>query len=168
MKTDVEILKTFGDAYALAEKIHSGQVDKAGKSYILHPLRLAATMYKSQYDSEKKLKLMVVAILHDVVEDSNQIFPEDIKRQFGADIANAVDAISRRKGETYKAFILRCSENSLASIVKLADLEDNLNILRLAECETYSFEERDFARMKKYIHAYRFLKYGKKEEYELI
>ena len=67
----------------------------------------------------------IVALLHDCVEDEVCTL-HDIHQLFGQEIAEAVDAISRRDGEVYWNYIARAKENSIAREVKLADLSDNL------------------------------------------
>ena len=67
----------------------------------------------------------IVAVLHDVVEDSG-ISLDDIEREFGEPIRDAVDAMSRREGESYPDYWWRITENPIAVRVKLADARDNL------------------------------------------
>ena len=71
------------------------------------------------------ISLQVVAVLHDVKED-NLSYWEKIKEEYPNTIVDAIDAVSRREGETYMGFIRRCKENPLAKAVKLADLDDNI------------------------------------------
>lgn len=105
-------------AYQLSAKAHAGQIRRDGEAYFAHVCRVAAN-FKAQSDE------IIVAWLHDVVEDS-EISLDLIETYFGRDIATAVDAITRRAGETYQQYIFRCSENRLATIVKIADLRDHL------------------------------------------
>jgi hypothetical protein len=69
--------------------------------------------------------MFITALLHDVVEDCS-VPLEEIEKRYGEQVAVAVDCLSRRIGETYKDYILRCKGNTLARRVKLADIEDNL------------------------------------------
>jgi hypothetical protein len=126
-------------AIALAAEAHRGQVDKAGQPYILHPLRV---MLKLEREDKR-----IAAVLHDTVEDCGLELGL-IKQQFGADIADAVDALTRRKGESYSAFIERCGANDIARAVKWADLCDNMDLSRLAEVT-----DADSARNAKYAKA---------------
>lgn len=106
------------NAIILATKAHRSQ-NYAGLPYILHPLRV---MQRVEAYDEK-----IVAVLHDVVEDT-YVTLKEIKTQFGEDIAESVDAISKRKGgETYLAYLSRVRKNPKALVVKLADMEDNLS-----------------------------------------
>jgi (p)ppGpp synthase/HD superfamily hydrolase len=126
-------------ALALANNAHTGQVDKAGLPYILHPQRVA----ESLDDPTDK----VVALLHDVVEDSAYTIT-DIRRLFGNTVAEAVAALTRCDGESYGAFIARCGRNEIARRVKLADLADNMNLSRLIYPT-----EADYTRQRKYEKA---------------
>lgn len=115
---------------ALALKIcvesHAGQVDKAGMLYVLHPLRVAFSLWEGTTED-----MLCTALLHDVVEDTDMTLL-DIRAQFGDRIADAVDGVTRRKEETYKKFILRCKENHISRRVKLADIADNTRPERIA------------------------------------
>ena len=109
-------------AQALAAFAHSGQVDKGGQPYINHPLAVAAKV-----DGDD---LKVIALLHDVLEDTFVNY-DTIANLFGTRIADAVGALTRKDGETYEAFIERVCQNSLARVVKLADLEHNMDLSRI-------------------------------------
>jgi (p)ppGpp synthase/HD superfamily hydrolase len=111
------------DAIALAVEAHRGQRDKAGQTYILHPLRV---MMRLETETER-----MVAVLHDVVEDS----PWTLERLRGLgypeQVLGALDCLTKREGETYEAFIERLLPHPLARRVKRADLEDNMDVRRL-------------------------------------
>ncbi len=131
----------------MAVSAHAGQTEKAGKPYILHPLRV---MF--QFRSEIT---MIVAVLHDVVEDSPDWTFDRLRGEgFSEDILDALDGLTKRPQERddYMAFITRASANPIAKAVKLADIEDNLDVSRLAE-----IGEKDHARLTKYIAARKFL-----------
>lgn len=113
-------------AIKYATEWHNGVVDKAGKPYILHPLRVMLKM-----DTEEE---QVVALLHDVVEDTSCTLLQ-IGAEFGEAVAEAVDAISRRTNETYFAYIYRVKENSVARKVKIADIFDNMSPDRVYQPE---------------------------------
>lgn len=125
----------------IALKAYAGQTDKAGKTYILHPLRLMAKM-----QTEKE---MSVALLHDVIEDSKYTAEDLLKNGIPADVVNAVQYLTKNKGESYDLFINRVLENKLAAKIKQADIEDNINILRLN-----SVTEKDLERIAKYHKAW--------------
>jgi (p)ppGpp synthase/HD superfamily hydrolase len=130
---------TLDDAIALAVKAHSGIKDRGGQPYILHPLRL---MMRMETEAER-----MVAVLHDVVEDTSITFDELRAQGFSSDVIAALDCLTRRKAvnETYEQFIERIAPNPLARKVKLADLEDNMNVLRLP-----SLGDEDGKRLAKY------------------
>ena len=125
-------------ALEIAIKVHRGQVDKAGKSYILHPLRLM-----NQFVDEN---LMIVSILHDVVEDSSFTLQDLIDAGFSPIIIDAIDCLTKCKDEKYQEFIERVMGNSLATKVKIVDIKDNLNISRLIK----PLSKNDIERLKKY------------------
>lgn len=130
-------------AKAVATYAHSGQTDKAGKPYILHPLAVAEKM------STEEQK--VVALLHDVLEDTF-VNEDTIRNLFGDIIADAVIAITKRPGETYEDFVRRVATNPISKAVKLADLEHNMDLSRLD-----SVSEKDLERVRKYERAKEFL-----------
>lgn len=110
-------------AIALAAKAHSGQVDKGGHPYILHPLRVMLNCESEQ--------ARICAVLHDVIEDT-PITLEDLKDEgFTDDILVVLDCLTRRKGESYDDFIGRVVQNEIACQVKLADLNDNMDLSRI-------------------------------------
>lgn len=106
--------------------LHKDQVDKQGKPYILHVLRVAIDT-SSVYNSED---LFIAALLHDVVEDCD-VTVNNIRENFGDKVASIVDSLSRRKNESYNKYILRLCKNPLAMQIKELDLEDNLLEVRL-------------------------------------
>jgi (p)ppGpp synthase/HD superfamily hydrolase len=136
---------TLEDAIALAVEAHRGQRDKAGKTYILHPLRV---MMRLETETER-----MVAVLHDVVEDSSWTLERLREAGYPEEVLGALDRLTKRKGETYEAFIERVLPHPLARRVKLADLEDNLDVRRLP-----SVTEKDAQRLARYRAAWARLK----------
>lgn len=126
----------------IALKAYSSQTDKAGKPYILHPLRLMAKM---DTDEERS-----VALLHDVIEDSDLTEQDLLSYGIPPNIIDAVKLLSKKEGESYEDFINRISFNELASKVKMADIEDNMNLLRLDVISS-----KDLARVAKYHNAWK-------------
>jgi len=125
----------------IALTAHMGQTDKAGETYILHPLRL---MGKMTTDYER-----ATALLHDVIEDSDYTADRLAEEGIPAEVVKAVLALTKRRGDSYEDFISRAKDNALARTVKKADLEDNINVLRLKE-----IVEADFRRLQKYLKAW--------------
>lgn len=105
-------------AIMLACEAHDGQTDRNGEPYILHPLRVMQAM-SSETDR-------IVAVLHDVAEDFDAGWGRITDGDFSEDVVDAIDALTRRKGEPYSDFILRAAENDIARRVKIADVRDNL------------------------------------------
>ena len=110
-------------AKEIAIEAHKGQVDKGGNDYILH---LQAVADQLTTESQK-----VVAWLHDTVEDTNVTLGYLEAFGFGDEVINAIDAITKRKGESRKEYINRVSNNPLATIVKIADLKNNSDLSRI-------------------------------------
>lgn len=106
---------------------HRGQVDKAGKPYILHPLRvmLAVAALPPASDAVTIEEEMVAAVLHDCPEDT-ELTLIDIRAVFGDRIMELVDALTKREGEMYHAFLDRLAPNPAARKIKLTDIRDNL------------------------------------------
>lgn len=131
---------TIEDAIAIAANAHKGQTDKAGNSYILHPLRMMMQM--------KSETAMIAAVLHDVVEDTAWTLEELREKGFSNEVLEAVECLTNRTGENYGEFIERVQENKIAREVKIADLEDNMNIRRIDQ-----LKPKDLERLEKY-HKY--------------
>jgi hypothetical protein len=127
-------------AILLAVRAHEGQVDKAGAPYFLHPLRVMLRM-----GTEEE---MIVALLHDVVEDAS-VSLEDLRRMgYTENVVEAIESVTRRPHEPYEEFVRRAAANPIGWKVKVADLEDNMDLSRLPQPT-----ERDFERLRKYEEA---------------
>ena len=134
-------------AIGIAVEAHRGQRDRYQSPYILHPLRV---MGRLQTVPEK-----IVAVLHDVVEDTHWTF-QDLEREgFPEEILVALDCLTKRAGEPYEELIARAAANPLARRVKAADLEDNMDIRRCAQVA--GPEEK---RLAKYLAAWETLTGG--------
>ncbi len=144
-------LELLEKAVGIAVAAHRGQKDRYGAPYILHPLRV---MSRLQGEEDK-----IVAILHDVLEDTDWT-PADLRREgFPEPLLQALDCVTKRKGEAYEDFVKRSAANQLARRVKIADLEDNMDIRRLPRVD-----EEDLPRLQKYLTAWRALTGGKLEQ----
>lgn len=149
-------------AYNLVNKIFKDKVDKGGHPYIGHLTRVWQSIEKekeekcSDPDSTISLfyeKACVVALLHDIVEDTDITLNYLRAKEFDGEILVAVDAITRRKEEhKYFDFIQRVAKNDIARIVKIHDLEDNMDIRRLK-----TFGEYEQKRLKKYWYCWKYL-----------
>lgn len=131
-------------AVALACRVHAGQVDKSGKPYILHPLRLMLKFEEAD--------AQVVSVLHDVVEDGDVTLDDLRALGISESAVAAIDCLSKRDGEPYEDFIERIKPNALARKVKIEDIKDNLDLTRLAE-----IQDKDLQRAAKYHRALSYL-----------
>jgi len=139
-------MSTLERAIAIAAEAHAGTVDKAGAPYILHPLRLMMKMASREG--------MAAAVLHDVVEDNDQWTLQRLRKEgFDQEVIEAVNALTRRRGESYQLYIDRVAENELATVIKMHDLEDNINLRRIIKTT-----EEDKKRVIKYERALETLK----------
>lgn len=139
-------------AIAIAATVHEEQKDEAGAPYILHPLRLMSRA--------ETLDAQIVAVLHDVVEDS-PFTREDLRAEGFSDlIVEAIGLLTRRKEEEgYNEFIQRILDaegpaGALARRVKLLDLEDNMMLTRLSD----DLSDKDVQRLREYHRAHRRIK----------
>ena len=130
------------EAIRIAAEAHRGQRDRAGAPYVLHPLRM---MLRMRTDAER-----IAAVLHDVVEDTPWTLDDLRARGFPAEVLEAVDRLTRRPGEAYEAFVERAAAHPVARRVKLADLEDNLDLRRLD-----AVTADDVERIDRYLRAFR-------------
>lgn len=138
-------MATLEQAIEIAARAHRGQQDRNGAPYILHPLRIMTRM--------PTLETMIIAVLHDVVEDSDVTLNDLRTEGFSEAIVAGVDCLTRRPREAYEDYIERVQQNPLAIQVKLGDLEDNMNLQRLDR-----LQESDFKRVMKYHHTFQLLR----------
>ena len=134
----------FQIALELAVEKHKNQTDKAGNPYILHPLHVMENV------NSKEGK--IVAILHDIIEDTDVTEDYLLKIGLSKRIVDAVVALTRSEDIDYQEYIKTLSSNPLAKEVKLADLEHNMDLKRLP-----TLEEKDLDRNRKYQIAYHYL-----------
>lgn len=118
-------MSTLEKAIALAANRHAGQVDKANQPYILHPLRVMLKM--------KTTPQQIVAVLHDILEDTHTTVVELITLGFSSEIVDAVIALTKKEDESRIQVAYRTVKNPLARAVKLADLSDNMDISRIPQ-----------------------------------
>jgi (p)ppGpp synthase/HD superfamily hydrolase len=130
------------EAIALAVQTHQNQTDRAGQPYILHPLRV---MFRLDGDIEK-----IVGVLHDVVEDSDLTLADIRAMGYSEEIVAALDGVTRRDSETYAEFVERSRQNPISLRVKLADLEDNMDVRRLGDKPS----KQDLERIARYRRAW--------------
>ena len=128
-------------AIAIAVSAHDGQTDRSAKPYVTHPLRVMQGC--------ATLDERIVAVLHDVVEDTSVTF-DDLSRDFPPHIVDAVRCLTHTPDKTYEQYIEQVASNPIAVQVKLRDLSDNMDIRRLA-----SLSAGDIDRLHRYLKAYR-------------
>ena len=118
-------------AYEIAFEAHKGQVDKSGKDYINHPLTVAS--YCNSEDER------IVALLHDVVEDTN-VTLEELSKIFDSNIIEALKLLTHIDDEPYLEYVARIKENKLAKAVKIADLTHNMDLSRFENPTKWDYE----------------------------
>ena len=135
---------TLERAIEIAARTHAGQTDKGGAPYILHPLRVMLRVAPGAQQ--------IVAVLHDVVEDSDVTF-EDLEREgFSAEVVKGLRAVTKVEGESYEDFVARAALDPVGKAVKLADLMENSDLSRIAEPS-----RKDLERVEKYGRAIAYL-----------
>ncbi|MEK3828537.1 HD domain-containing protein [Paenibacillus sp. FSL K6-1558] len=127
-------------AISVALQAHKGQLDKGGHPYILHPL---AVMNRVESMEEK-----IVAVLHDVIEDSEVTLEELRGLGFSEEILTAIQLLTRSTEDSYEEFIEKTTTNRTARNVKIADIKENMNISRIMNPT-----EEDYNRLEKYRKA---------------
>lgn len=132
------------NALRIAVKAHEGQVDRAGKAYIYHPLAVA--MKTSTFDE------FVTALLHDVLEDSDYTAADLRAEGIPGHIVDALLLLTHEKGKPYMEYVAQLKGNPLARAVKIADLTHNSDMSRLA-----FITDKDLERAKKYRQALEYL-----------
>lgn len=146
--------RELSSAIAFAAEVHEKQFDMAGKSYILHPLRVMRLVQLAT----DNIKAAIVAIDHDTIEDG---FANDIEHGFvtfqarvtpDVEVVTALRLLTKTKGMDYFDYIRAIAKNDIAKIVKIADLRDNSDITRLK-----GIREKDLVRMKKYNASFLYL-----------
>ncbi len=136
-------MSTLERAIQIATEAHKGQLDKAGRDYIGHPLRVMAM---GKTEDEK-----IVGVLHDVIEDTDWTFEMLEAEGFSREVIEALKCVTKlSENENYDDFIERVKKNPLAVAVKINDLTDNMDIRRLPY-----LSDKDVKRLKKYLKAYK-------------
>lgn len=128
-------------AYLIACHAHCGQVDKGGSPYIVHPCTLAAQMPTEEATA--------VALLHDVLEDSDTTAEDLIAQGIPGEIVRTVSLLTRRPQSAYMDYIRHLSHDPIAVLVKKADLEHNMDLSRLGHSPT----SQDISRLNRYRKA---------------
>lgn len=130
-------MATLEQAISLAANQHEGQVDKANAPYILHPLRVML--------NTPTIEHKIVAVLHDILEDTETTIEDLYQFGFQEHIIDAIVALTKKQGETRLEAAQRARQNPIARVVKLADINDNMDLSRIQ-----SPTVKDFERLKEY------------------
>ena len=131
-------------ALRIAIRVHEGQKDKSEREYVMHPIRVA--------EKCKDPRAKIVALLHDTIEDTD-VTAEYLRSEgFPEDVIRAVLSVTKQEGDNYKDFVCRAAENVIGREVKIADLEDNMDIRRLK-----TISDDDVERLRKYLGAWQYL-----------
>ena len=142
---------TLERAIEIAARTHAGQTDKGGAPYILHPLRVMLRVMLRVAPGAQQ----IVAVLHDVVEDSDVTF-EDLEREgFAAEVISGLRSVTKVAGESYEDFVARAARDPVGKAVKLANLMENSDLSRIAEPS-----QKDLERVEKYGRAIAYLMAG--------
>ena len=147
-------MATLEKALLIATQGHLGQTDRFGNPYIYHPLRIMMSM-----NTEEE---QIVAILHDIIEDTEMTLEDLEEEGFSKKIVKAIDLLTRypEEGQTYAEYIDRMKGNDLAIKIKLGDLKDNMDPNRFPK-----IDDNAIKRIKKYTKYHSLLtKWLKKEK----
>ena len=131
-------------ALQLCYEAHKDQLDKSGMPYVFHPFHLA-----EQMETEETT---IVALLHDVVEDTDYTLSDLRKMGFAQTVIDALSLLTHDPEVEYIDYVLAIKENPIAKIVKLADLRHNSDLSRLD-----TVDERALVRSEKYGKAIQLL-----------
>lgn len=131
-------------AMKLCFQAHKDQTDKSGIPYVFHPIHLAEQM--------KDEDTTVVALLHDVVEDTHYTIDNLAAMGFNDRILDAIQLMTHDDDVPYMDYVEKIKENPIAKAVKLADLAHNSDITRLD-----AIDEKAKARVEKYARAIQLL-----------
>lgn len=131
-------------ALTIAQEAHKGQVDKAGIDYIHHPIYVASLV---ETDEEK-----AVALLHDVIEDSDITLSDLLNHGIPNNVLKAVSILTKNNKLSYQEYLVQVKSNELARKIKLADLKHNSDLSRITDPN-----KKDYERLEKYKKAIKYL-----------
>lgn len=132
-------------ALKLCFAAHKRQKDKSGMPYVFHPFHLAEQMQTEE--------TTIVALLHDVVEDTKYTLKDIAKKGFSEEILTAISLLTHDDDSVkYMDYVRAIKDNPIARAVKLADLKHNSDLTRLEVVDEKALERRN-----KYLEAIDFL-----------
>ena len=123
------------EALKICFDAHKKQLDKSGVPYVFHPFHLAEQMIDEV--------TTIVALLHDVIEDSNYTLSDIEGKGFGKDVIDALALLTHDPDVLYKEYILNIKNNPIAKAVKLADLQHNSDMSRLDVIDKKAIKRRE-------------------------
>ncbi len=132
-------------AFQIAKIAFEGKIDKGGKPYFNHLVRVAEKFKEDDF-------LYPIAMLHDLLEDCSEWNVKSLGCLFSENIVKTIELLTRKSGQDYFDYINEINQSSWATKIKLADLKDNMNITRLE-----NISDKDFQRLNKYLKAYKIL-----------
>ncbi len=127
-------------ALKLCFEAHKNQIDKSGMPYVFHPFHLAEQMTTEE--------TAIVALLHDVVEDSDYTLKDLTEMGFDKCVIEAIALMTHNDDTPYMDYVAKIKENPIAKAVKLADLRHNSDLSRLDV-----IDEKALTRREKYLKA---------------
>ena len=127
-------------ALKLCFEAHKGQEDKSGTPYVFHPFHLAEQMNTEE--------TTIVALLHDVIEDTDYIIEDLVEMGFEKNVTDAISLMTHSEDVEYMEYVAAIKTNSIATVVKLADLRHNSDLSRLD-----IVDEKALNRREKYLKA---------------
>lgn len=140
-------MATIEKAVEIASQAHAGVKDKQGEPYLLHPIRV---MMGVEGEAAQ-----IVAVLHDVVEDTDVTLDDIRNGGFSDEVIAALTLVTHERDQPYADYVIACRANKVARQVKLSDLRDNTSLSRLlVRPDKY---KTDALRMQRYLLSYRFL-----------
>lgn len=131
-------------ALKLCFEAHKEQVDKSGIPYVFHPFHLAEQMQTEE--------ATVVALLHDLVEDTDYTIEDLMSMGFSKSITDAISLMTHADDVEYMDYVREIKNNPIAKAVKLADLKHNSDLTRLD-----NVDEKALKRKEKYLKAIKLL-----------
>ena len=98
-----EQTEVFKKAVAFAANVHASQLRESGELYIVHPIEVSRMVMEMGMDAAS----VTAAMLHDVVEDGDNITVADLQREFGDEIANLVDGVTKLTKSGQQTYITK-------------------------------------------------------------
>ena len=140
-------MATIEKAIEIAAQAHAGVTDKHGNPYLLHPLRVMMDVTGAM--------TQMVAVLHDVVEDTSISLADIEAAGFDARVVHALGLVTHSQNQSYADYVIACKQNEIARQVKMSDLRDNTSLARLLLRP--SRLNTDASRIQRYLLSYQFL-----------